>query len=98
MQDITVGQFDNVVANITTSRYLDFNEAELIVEGHNHNKALHISITCADTLISGVRVDTGSSLNMLSKSTLSQFQFEGPEMQASALIVRAFDGSRREVI
>lgn len=35
---------------------------------------------------------------MFPNSTLSEFQFEGPEMQASVLIVRDFDGLRREVI
>lgn len=72
MQDITVDQFDDVVANIITSTYLGFNEAELTVERHNHNKALHISVTFANTLISRVLVDAGFSLNVLPKSTLRQ--------------------------
>lgn len=71
MQDTTVDQFDDVVANITARRYLGFNKAELTTEGHNHNKALYISVTCADTLVSRVLVDTGYSLNVLPKSTLS---------------------------
>lgn len=71
MQNITVDRFDNMVANITTSRYMSFNEAELTAEGHNHNKALHIFVTCADTLISRVLVDTGFSLNVLPKIILS---------------------------
>ncbi|XP_050876821.1 uncharacterized protein LOC127080547 [Lathyrus oleraceus] len=98
IQDITVDQFDDVVANITASRYLGFNKAELPPEGKAHNKALHISVTCTDSLLSRVLVDTGSSLIMLPKSTLSQLQFKGTEMRTSALIVRAFDGSRRQVI
>ncbi|XP_050909151.1 uncharacterized protein LOC127122922 [Lathyrus oleraceus] len=93
MQDITVDQFDDVVANITASRYLGFNEVELPPEGKAHNKALHISVTCTDSLLSRVLVDTGSSLNVLPNSTLSQLQIKGPEMRTSALIVRAFEGS-----
>lgn len=38
MQDITVDQFVDMVANIIVSRYLGFNEAELTAKGHNHNK------------------------------------------------------------
>ena len=72
MQDITVDQFDDLVPNITTIRYLGFNEANLTADGYNHNKALHISVTCADTLVYMVMVDMGSSLNVLPKSTLSQ--------------------------
>lgn len=52
MQDIMVDQFDDVVANITASRYLGFNEAELPPEGNAHNKALHILVTCTDSLLS----------------------------------------------
>ncbi|XP_050890746.1 uncharacterized protein LOC127096182 [Lathyrus oleraceus] len=98
MQDITVDQFDDVVANITASRYLGFSEAELPPKGNAHNKALHISITCTYSLLSRVLVDTGSSLNILPKSTLGQLQFKWPEIRTSALIVRAFDDSRRQVI
>lgn len=71
MQDITVDKFNDVVANIITSRYLGFNEGELPPEGNVHNKALHISVTCVDTLLSRVLVDTGSSLNVIPKATLS---------------------------
>ncbi|XP_050916342.1 uncharacterized protein LOC127131464 [Lathyrus oleraceus] len=98
MHDISVDQFDDVVANISIRRYLVFNEAELTIEGNNHNKALHIFVTHADTLTSRVLVDIGSSLNVLSKSTLILLHYEGLEIRASALIVRAFDGSQREVI
>ncbi|XP_050889569.1 uncharacterized protein LOC127094840 [Lathyrus oleraceus] len=98
MQDITVDQFDDVVSNITASRYLGFNEAEVPFEGNGHNKELHILVTCTDSLLSRVLVDTGSSLNVLPKSTLSQLQFKGTDMRTIALIIHAFDGSRRQVI
>ncbi|XP_050915167.1 uncharacterized protein LOC127130146 [Lathyrus oleraceus] len=72
MQDITVDQFDDVVANIIANRYLGFNEAELPPEGKARNKALHISVTCTDSLLSRVLIDIGSSLNVLPKSTFRQ--------------------------
>lgn len=46
--DITVNQFDDVVANITTSSCLGFSNNELPPEGRAHNKALHISVKCQD--------------------------------------------------
>ncbi|XP_050896761.1 uncharacterized protein LOC127103553 [Lathyrus oleraceus] len=95
MQDTTVDQFDDVVANITASRYLGFNEAELPPEGNTYNKALHISVMCTYSLLSRVLVDTGSSLNVFPKFTLSQLQFKGLEMRTITLIVRDFDGSQR---
>ena len=78
--------------------YLCFNEAKLTAERLNHNKALHIFVTSANTLVSRVLVDRRSLLDVFLKSILSQLQLEGPEMRASALIVRSFDGSRWEVI
>lgn len=98
MHNIMIDQFDDVVENISVSRYLGFNEAKLTTKAHNHNKALQIFVTFLDTLISRVLFDIGSSLYVFPKSTLSQLQFERPEMRASALIVHAFDGSQREVI
>ena len=78
MQDITVDQFDDVVANITSSRYLGFNEVELPPEGNAHNKALHISVMCTNSLLSRVLIDTGSSLNVMSKETLINYSLRGP--------------------
>lgn len=98
MHDITVDQFDDVVTKITIRRYLRFNEVKLPTEGTAHNKAFHISITWMDTLLSRVLVDTGSLLNVMPKNTLSQLMVEGYEMGASALVVRAFYGTRRQVI
>lgn len=77
MHDISVDQFDEVVSNITSIQYLGFNNVELPAEGTAHNKALHISSTCMDTLISRVQVDIGSSLNVFPKNTLSQSLVEG---------------------
>jgi hypothetical protein len=97
-KDITVDQFDGVVANITTSRYLGFNEDELPVEGRDHNKALHISVKCLDNILSKVLVDTGSSLNVMPKTTLAKLTIEGTTMRPCSLIVKAFDGSKRAVM
>lgn len=94
MQDITVDQLDDMVSNVTASRYLGFNEAELPLEGNGHNKVLHISVTYVDTFLSQVLVFIRSSLNVMPKATLSQLQVEEPDIRASALIVRVFDGSK----
>jgi hypothetical protein len=97
-QDITVAQFDGVCNNITASRCLGFIDAELPVEGPSHNKALHISMKCQDNTIARVLVDTGSSLNVMPKSTLVKMSLDGPVLKPSSMMVKAFDGSQREVI
>lgn len=71
MHDITVDQLDKVITNITTIRYLEFNDAEFSAEGTAHNKSLHIFVTCMDTLLFGVLVATSSSLNVMPQNTLS---------------------------
>ncbi|KAI5404437.1 hypothetical protein KIW84_051562 [Lathyrus oleraceus] len=96
--DITVDQFDHIVANITSCNNLSFCDEELPEEGRNHNLALHISMNCKEDALSNVLVDTGSSLNVPPKSTLSKLSYQGVPMRYSGVIVKAFDGSRKKVI
>ncbi|XP_073219715.1 uncharacterized protein [Cicer arietinum] len=96
--DITVDQFDGVVGNITASSCMSFSDNELPAEGTEHNKALHISVRCHNHILARVLVDNGSSLNVMPKSTLSKLFVEGACLKPSALVVKAFDGSRRQVI
>ncbi|XP_050876089.1 uncharacterized protein LOC127079759 [Lathyrus oleraceus] len=97
-QSITLDQFDGVVANITTCNTLSFSGEELPEDGQNHNRALHISVKCKDDALARVLVDIRSSLNVMPKRTLAKLSYQGPAMKPSALIMKAFDGSRRTVI
>ncbi|XP_050909412.1 uncharacterized protein LOC127123212 [Lathyrus oleraceus] len=96
--DVTVGQFDGIVANIIACNNLSLSNEELSEEGRSHNMALNISINCMNDSLSSVLVDTGSSLNGMPKSTLSRLSFQGAPMRSSGIIVKAFDGSRKTVI
>ncbi|KAI5388190.1 hypothetical protein KIW84_074038 [Lathyrus oleraceus] len=96
--DVTVDQFDHIVANITSCNNLSFCDEELPEEGRNHNLALHISMNYRDDALSNVLVDTGSSLNVLPKLTLSKLSYQGAPMRYSGVIVKAFDGSCKTVI
>ena len=73
--DVTIEQFDSIVANITACNNLSFCDADLPEEGKDHNLALHISMNCKDDALSNVLVDTGSSLNVLPKSTLAKLSY-----------------------
>ena len=44
-----------------------------------------------------VLIDNGSSLNVMPKSTLEKFPFNASHLRSNSMVVRAFDGSRREV-
>lgn len=91
-QKIIVNQFEGVVANIAAGGCLGFCDDEFPLEGKAYSKALHISIECTNTLLSRVLVDIGSSLNVLTKKSLTKQTIEGLLVKLSTLIVRAFDG------
>ncbi|KAI5430618.1 hypothetical protein KIW84_034997 [Lathyrus oleraceus] len=44
--DVTIEQFDSIVANITACNTLSFCDADLPAEGRDHNLAFHISMNC----------------------------------------------------
>ena len=50
------------------------------------------------SLLSNVLVDTGSSLNVMPKSTLDQLSYQGAPLRRSTFLVKAFDGSRKNVL
>jgi len=51
-----------------------------------------------DYVLAQMLIDNGSSLNMMLRATLDKLPCERDNIRPSSMIVRAFDGSRREVI
>jgi len=96
-QDIFVEGFEGIINNITTNNYLTFTKEEIPAEGKRHNRALHVSVKCMEHIMAKVLIDNGSSLNVMPKSTLEKFPFNASHLRSSLMVVRAFDGSRREV-
>jgi len=96
--DISVEGFEGIVNHITANNYLAFMEEEIPVEGRGHNKALHVSVRCMDHVFAKVLIDNGSSLNVMPKTTLEKLPFNASHLKPSSMVVRAFDGSRREVM
>ena len=43
-------------------------------------------------------IDNGSVSNVIPRSTLMKFKYQGAPMRLSGIIVKAFDGSRKSVI
>lgn len=96
--DVKIDQFDGIMANITACNNLGFSDEELPEQGRNHNSAMHISMNFQEDAMSNVLVDTGSSLNVLPKSTMSKLAYQGAPMRFSGVVVKAFDVSRKTVI
>ena len=96
--EVTLGQFEHIVGNVTACNNLGFSDEELPAEGKNHNLALHISVNCKSDFISNVLIDTGSSLNVMLLATLEKLSYPGIQLWATSVLVKAFDGSRKAVL
>ena len=96
-QDISVEGFGGIVNNITTNNYLTFAEEEIPAKGRGHNRALHVSVKCMEQVMAKVLIDNGSSLNVMPKSMLEKFPFNASHLRLGSMVLRAFDGNRREV-
>ncbi|XP_073222502.1 uncharacterized protein [Cicer arietinum] len=96
--DITLDKFGGIINNITANNHLIFTNDELSIKGRGDNKALHILVMCFDHIISKVLIDNGSSLNVISKLKLAKLPCDGTYMRPIPVVVRAFEGSRRELM
>jgi len=96
-QDISVEGFEGIVNNITTNNYLTFTKEDIPIKGQGNNRALHVSFKSMDHIVAKVLIDNGSSLNVMPKGMLEKLPFNASHLRPSSMVVRAFDGSRREV-
>jgi hypothetical protein len=97
-EDITGPSFENMVTSILVTNQLTFSVDELPPEGRGHIKALYISVKTNDRIVSKVLVDNGSALNVCPLSTLEKLDIDPTRVRVTSMIVRAFDGTRREVL
>lgn len=84
--------------NITATNCISFTNEEIPLEGIGHTKVLHISVRCKDHHVAWVRVDNGSSLNIMLKSTLMKLLIDPYYIKPSTMVVRAFANAHRKVI
>ncbi|EOY19441.1 Uncharacterized protein TCM_044564 [Theobroma cacao] len=96
-QDISVEKLNHIVGNITVGNFISFNDEEIPSGGRGSNKALHITIKCKDHTVPRVLVDNGSALNVMPRSTLTKLPIDVSYMRTSRMVIRAFDGTTREV-
>ncbi|RDX85813.1 hypothetical protein CR513_32936, partial [Mucuna pruriens] len=97
-KDISTEKFEGIVGNLTAANHISFFEEELPKEGSSHNLPLHVAVKCGEYMMARVLIDNGSSLNVMPKSTLNKLCSTEASLRASPIIVRAFDGSKREVM
>jgi hypothetical protein len=97
-EDITGPSFENMVTSILVTNQLTFSDDELPPEGRGHIKALYISIKTNDRIVSRVLIDNGSALNVCPLSTLEKLDIDPTRIRVTSMVVRAFEGTRREVL
>ncbi|KAF1884104.1 hypothetical protein Lal_00046390 [Lupinus albus] len=96
--DITTDKLGGIMNNIVADNYIYFCDQEIPSEGIGHTSSLHISIMHNDCLIGKVLINNGSSLNVMSKRTLSWLPVDASYMKPSFMVVKAFDGSNIDIM
>ena len=91
-------KIDRLVGNIMMNNGISFSDDEIPPNGRGSTKALHITTKVKDCTLPRVLIDNGSSLNVMPLSTLMRLLVDRSYMKYTKIVVRAFDGTRREVI
>ena len=95
--NISVDEVDQLIGNITASACIAFTDEEIPLEGRDSTKALHITIKCKRHVMPQALLNNGLSLNVMPMSTLSRLPIDLSDLKKSQMVVRAFDGTKREV-
>ena len=77
--------------------YISFRDDEILPNERGSTKALHITTKVKDCTLPKVLIDNESSLNVMPLSTLMRLPVDISYMKHTHTVVRAFDGTRREV-
>ena len=94
----SIEKIDRLVGNVMMDNYISFSDDEIPPDDCGSTKALHITIKVKDCTLPNVLIDNGSSLNIMPLSTLMRLPIDKSYMKHTHTVVRAFDGTRREVI
>ncbi|XP_057985274.1 uncharacterized protein LOC131170222 [Hevea brasiliensis] len=73
-------------------------DEEIDSAGLKHTKALHVTVKWRGCLVAKVLIDNGSALNVLPNATLAKLPIDPSGMSQSSMIVRAFDGTKRDML
>ena len=68
----------------------------MTLKGIEHNKALYASVQCNESLLPRVLINNGSILNICLWNIVAKFGFRDVRLCPSAIVVRGFDGAKRE--
>ncbi|XP_058005236.1 uncharacterized protein LOC131180938 [Hevea brasiliensis] len=78
--------------------FVTFSKDEIDPTGLKHTKALHVTVKCKWCIVAKVLIDNRSALNVLPNATLARLPVDSSAIRQSAMVVRAFDDTKREVL
>ena len=93
----SIEKIDRLVRNVMMDNYISFSDDEIPPDGRESTKVLHIMTKVKDCTLPKVLIDNGSSLNVMPLSTLMRLPVDRSYMKHTYTVVRAFDGTRREM-
>ena len=96
--NLSVDGVDQLIRNVTVGACIAFTDEEIPPEGRDSAKALHITVKCKSHTLPRALLNNESSLNVMPMSTLLRLPIDLSNLRKSQMIVRAFDGTKREVL
>ena len=92
-----VSFFEGMVSLVLATNQVAFLDDELPLEGNDHILAVHIIVKCKGLIVARVLIDNEFALNVCPMATLECLKVDISLIRPSSMIIRAFDGKRREV-
>jgi len=96
--NVPVEKLDRWANNLNADNFISFSDDEIPQNGRGSVKALHIIAYCKGYIVPSVLIDNGSALNVMPLATLSRMPVDMSYLRPCHSTVRAFDGTRREVM
>ncbi|KAL3731188.1 hypothetical protein ACJRO7_028114, partial [Eucalyptus globulus] len=97
-ETVEADKLEDFVGSVFLKDMIAFSDEEFPLEGRGHNKALYISVKHKVSHVSRVLIDNGSALNICPLATLHRLKVDPSKIHAAKISVRAFDGTKKEVI
>ncbi|KAK5834914.1 hypothetical protein PVK06_010594 [Gossypium arboreum] len=96
--NVSVEKLARWMNNLNADNFISFSDDEISPNGRGSVKALHITTRCKGYIIPNVLIDNGSALNIMPLATLSRMPMDFSNLKPCHSTVRAFNGTRREVM
>ncbi|XP_016747454.1 uncharacterized protein [Gossypium hirsutum] len=96
--NISVEKLDRWINNLNVDNFISFSDDEIPANGRVAVKSLHITTSCKGYIVPNMLINNGSALNVMPLATLSRMPVDMSYLRPCHSIVRAFDGTRREVM